>query len=86
MSKRLGDQTVSLPSAPRFLSWAAVVGKKEGEGPLKKGFDAVSEDSYFGEESWEKAESRMIRRCFCSYVTISERMPHILSEHIIQMI
>ena len=64
MSKRLGDQTVSLPSAPRFLSWAAVVGKKEGEGPLKKGFDAVSEDSYFGEESWEKAESRMIRRCF----------------------
>ncbi len=64
MSKRIGRQTIALPSAPAILSWAAVVGKKEGEGPLGAGFDYVSEDSYFGQESWEKAESQMLRQCF----------------------
>ena len=64
MSKQLGSRTILLPSAPAVLSYAAVVGSKEGEGPLKKGFDCISEDSYFGEESWEKAESHMLRQCF----------------------
>ena len=27
-------------------------------------FDYVSQDSYFGEDSWEKAESLMLRRCY----------------------
>ena len=69
MSKQLGSRTILLPSAPAVLSYAAVVGSKEGEGPLKKGFDCISEDSYFGEESWEKAESHMLRQCFRSPVT-----------------
>ena len=62
--KRLGKQTVYLPSAPAVQGYAAVVGKKEGEGPLGKRFDLISEDSYFGESSWEKAESHMFRQCF----------------------
>lgn len=64
MTKKLGKQSFLLPSAPAILSYAAVVGKKEGDGPLKNGFDVISEDSYFGEESWEKAESHMLRQCF----------------------
>jgi len=64
MNKRIGRQTLSLPSAPGIRSAASVVGKKEGEGPLKNGFDRISEDSYFGEESWEKAESNMLRQAF----------------------
>ena len=64
MNKRLGAQTVRLDCAPYILSYAAVGGKKEGEGPLRAGFDYISEDSYFGEQSWEKAESNMIHRCF----------------------
>ena len=64
MGKRLGKQTVALDTPPRVRSYAAVVGKKEGEGPLKDCFDTVSEDSYFGEQSWEKAESHMLRACF----------------------
>jgi stage V sporulation protein AD len=35
------------------------VGRKEGEGPLRDSFDYINEDSYFGEKTWEKAESTM---------------------------
>ena len=62
--KKLGRQTVMLPSRPGFAATAAVVGKKEGEGPLKGCFDHISEDSYFGQSSWEKAEIHMLRHCF----------------------
>ncbi len=34
-----------------------MVGKKEGEGPLKEKFDYVYEDGSAGEKTWEKAES-----------------------------
>ncbi len=64
MTKRLGKQTLYLPSAPAVVGYAAVVGKKEGEGPLKERFDYIAEDSYFGEKSWEKAESHMLKQCF----------------------
>ena len=64
MTKRLGRQTARLERPPALLGWAAVGGKKEGEGPLRRGFDLLSEDSYFGEASWEKAETRMLRACF----------------------
>lgn len=40
-------------------SFASVVGKKEGEGPLGKHFDRVYSDSKMNEDSWEKAESRL---------------------------
>lgn len=62
--KKLGRQTAELPSRPRIIASAAVGGKREGEGSLKDCFDRVSADSYFGEESWERAESHMIRECF----------------------
>lgn len=64
MTKRLGKQSLLLEKEITVLSQAAVGGKKEGEGPLGRGFDRISDDSYFGEASWEKAESRMLRDCF----------------------
>lgn len=63
MAIRLGEQTIELSSPVRIMSTAAVGGKKEGSGPLKHCFDLLSEDSYFGQPSWEKAESEMLRRC-----------------------
>lgn len=59
MSKRLGRSTVALAAPPSVIGSACVVGKKEGEGPLKESFDLVQPDTRFGESSWEKAESRM---------------------------
>ena len=64
MAKRIGKQTLVLPSAPGVLGYAGVAGKKEGEGPLGSRFDYIGEDSYFGEKSWEKAESHMLKQCF----------------------
>lgn len=64
MTKRVGKQTLYLPSTPAVLGYAAVAGKKEGEGPLRERFDYIGEDSYFGEKSWEKAESHMLKQCF----------------------
>ena len=43
---------------PLVQSWAAVAGKKEGEGPLGDCFDKVVSDDHFGMETWEKAEAR----------------------------
>ena len=60
----MGGQTVRLQSPPTAAAFAAVVGKLEGEGPLGQNFDFISEDSYFGEASWEKAESAMMKQCF----------------------
>ena len=57
MPERKGNYTVQLSNRPMILSYAAVVGKKEGEGPLGKEFDQVFEDTTLGEKSWEKAES-----------------------------
>lgn len=50
--------TIILRNRPRIVSSAAIVGKKEGAGPLRDDFDQIIEDDLFGEETWEKAESR----------------------------
>ncbi len=63
-TKRMGQQTSKLLLPPSIIDGAAVVGKKEGLGPLKHDFDYISDDSYFGEVSWEKAESIMLKQCF----------------------
>lgn len=62
--KKIGRQTALLEIKPVIRSCAAVVGKREGDCALGGGFDYVSDDSYFGQETWEKAESEMIRKCF----------------------
>ncbi|MBO5556763.1 MAG: stage V sporulation protein AD [Oscillospiraceae bacterium] len=78
MQKRLGKRSLLLPSRPGILSHAAVVGQKEGEGPLKENFDRISEDSYFGQGSWEKAESQMMRECFSLACSKAELAPSAL--------
>ena len=64
MSKRIGRQTIRLGDPPAVAAAACVVGEKEGKGPLRQWFDYISPDSYFGQESWEKAESAMLNHCF----------------------
>ena len=60
MSKRLGKQTVQLPSRPVITAVASVAGPKEGQGPLGKAFDRVFPDAMAGKKSWEQAESAMV--------------------------
>ena len=54
-----GKQSFQLPSKPVITAWAAVAGKKEGEGPLGHLFDVRKTDSYFGEKTWEQAEKKI---------------------------
>ena len=59
MPKRVGTYTLQMENRPCILGFAAVVGKKESEGPLASYFDRVYADNTLEEDSWEKAESRM---------------------------
>lgn len=59
MNKKQGRQTVVLENRPRIIASAGVVGKKEGEGPLKEEFDRIFTDGRMNEDSWEKAESAL---------------------------
>lgn len=61
MNQRLGKQTVTFGEPATILETAAIVGQKEGEGPIAQSFDIILEDDKFGEETWEKSESRLQR-------------------------
>ena len=54
-----GRQSFVLPQLPVIRNWASVAGKKESEGPLAHTFDITSQDTYFGEKTWEQAEKKM---------------------------
>ena len=60
--KRIGKRTIALAHPPSVLSCAAVGGKQEGAGPLGSYFDYIDTDSFFGEKTWEKAESAMQKK------------------------
>ncbi len=62
--KRIGLGTIELDTAPAVIANACVAGKMEGEGPLGTSFDAVEEDAYCGEKTWEMAESHLVQRAF----------------------
>ena len=59
--KKLGQQTYAFTNSPVFAGAASVVGPKEGQGPLGNQFDLVLQDSLNGEQTWEKAERKMLK-------------------------
>ncbi len=59
--EKLGKQTVKFNTPPSILNTACIVGPKEGQGPLAKYFDQCLEDEFWGEKTWEKAESKIIK-------------------------
>ena len=59
--ERLGKQTIKFNTPPSILESSSIVGPKEAEGPLAKYFDQCLEDEFWGEKTWEKAESKIIK-------------------------
>ena len=55
----VGKQSISFETPPYILSYASIVGQKEGQGPLGKYFDVVFEDPMIGAKNWEAAESAL---------------------------
>lgn len=64
MIKKLGNATIGFSTTPHIIGHASVVSKKESTGPIGKEFDKVVYDMYFGKQTWEQAESEMIRQAF----------------------
>ena len=54
-----GRQSIVFAHPPAVCAFAAVAGKKESQGPLADQFDCTDPDTYFGQQTWEKAENRM---------------------------
>ena len=59
--KKIGTQTYKLDNPVTILATSSIVGKKESDGPLAKYFDVCLEDEFYGEKTWEKAESKLIK-------------------------
>ena len=59
--KKIGSQSMLFPSGAWIRGRGTAAGKKEGSGPLGDCFDIVLQDDMYGEKSWEKAESKMLK-------------------------
>ena len=68
-------KTVLFNSPPVITGSAGVVGKKEGEGPLRNEFDAIFEDTTMGQESFELAESAMQHAAIVRALTNAGKSP-----------
>ena len=60
MAKKLGYSTYKLDTPVRIIGSGAIAGKKEADGPLGRYFKRVAMDDSMGEESYEKAERRLL--------------------------
>ena len=58
---RIGKQTIKFKNNVYIKNTGTVVGVKEGKSPLKDDFDIIIDNDYFGEKSWEKAESKLLK-------------------------
>ncbi len=58
---RIGKQTIGLDNRPFIVQTASIVGPKEAQGPMAGYFDQCLEDEFWGEKTWEKAESKIIK-------------------------
>lgn len=61
MGRKVGRQSVMMDNAPYILTGSTIVGPMEGEGPLQEFYDLILPDDLYGEDSWEKAEAKMLR-------------------------
>ena len=59
--KKIGSQTIQFINTPTIIETSSIVGPKESQGPLATYFDQCLEDEFWGEETWEKAESKIIK-------------------------
>ena len=62
MKNRIGRQSLLFRNRPVISGAYSIAGKKEGEGPLNKDFDFILPKDDYGEKTWEKAESKMLKK------------------------
>ena len=62
MALRKGRHTILFETPPSLRAFAAIGSDMEAQGPLGQCFDLIERDAYFGQDSWERAESQMQER------------------------
>lgn len=60
-SKMAGKQSILFQNPPCIIASSSIAGKKEGEGPLGSHFDYIEYDPMFGKDTWEEAESELMK-------------------------
>lgn len=60
---KIGQQSVAYSNKVFIRGVGSVVGDLEKKGPLGEYFDKYTDDPMYGEKTWEKAESRMLKEC-----------------------
>lgn len=72
---RKKGKTYFFDTPPIIMSGAGVVGKKEGEGPLRNAFDMIFEDTTLGQDSFELSESAMLHDAIIRALSKANRSP-----------
>lgn len=75
MNSKIGKQTIKFENCPIILRSSAVVGAKEGQGPLKDSFDQILTDDKFGADTWEAAESKIQHQTLASALKKAQLTP-----------
>lgn len=70
--EKIGSQTIKFDAPPTILEVASIVGPKEAQGPMAKYFDQCLEDEFWGEKTWEKAESKIIKETVNTVISKSK--------------
>lgn len=71
----IGKQTVVFKTPPVITCAYASAGPKEVQGPLGKYFDNPLKDELLGEDTWEKAEARLVEQTVQGLLTKAKRTP-----------
>lgn len=59
MAVRIARGVFKTENTPLIEGYGSVAGKMESEGPLGEYFDVTEQDGHLGEDTWEKAESKL---------------------------
>ncbi len=68
---KIGKQTIKLENTPCIYNTSNIVGPKEMQGPLSSYFELYTDDVFFNEKTFEKAESKMLNTCITNLITKS---------------
>lgn len=71
----VGKQTIVYHQSPVITCAYAAAGPKEVQGPMGHCFDHPLKDELLGEDSWEKAEARMIQCTVQGLLQKAQRIP-----------
>ena len=70
---KVGEQPYEFDKHIFVIGSASVVGKKEGEGPLKDYFDNIEQDDKMGEKTFEKGERKMLMKAINCVINKSKK-------------